>query len=608
MKASKILVGTIAAVVIAAGALLITGIPAGFLNSTIRDRIARETGYRATIAGSTRIGMWPSLKIAMNEVTLEVPNDNGGHRIIVGSVEAIMTPGSLWSPQPDISELVIKHPMVTIPLLRERRPSARAEAPTQAESARDRDAASRIDRITITDGEVTFSNARDHFERHIAGIGLDALISADRRLNLTGSARAQGHPIAFEVKASVPGLPLDRQTIPLELSIDAPDLLGGRLASKAALQLNGMVAMINGISATIGDGAFSGWASIDFASKPRVELGLDFARLDVGAASASAVSKTSASWSNATIEMTALNYVDAQFRLSAAELNVGKAHFAPAAIEGGIENGLVKCVISNLGAYEGLANGQIDIDVSHGTPAYTIRSDLTGVRALPLLRAAADFDKLDGKLSARIAVRSEGQNQQEIMSNVRGTASVNFRDGAIRGLNVAQMIRSLISGPRSGWQGNSEQSTDLTQLSASFRIDKGQAETSDINLVGPLVKMTGAGTIDLGRQTLALRGEPKLVMTTKGQGRSSDPIGFGIPVVIEGPWADPRISADIGGILDNSGGGNGLDSLGAAIGNLIQQGLNGRRRAAPPDATPDDSSRRQDSQPLNDIMKQLFGR
>src|SRR5581483_6250185 len=316
MKASKILVGTIAAVVIAAGALLITGIPAGFLNSTIQDRIARETGYRATIAGSTRIGMWPSLKIAMNEVTLEVPNDNGGHRIIVGSVEATMTPGSLWSSQPDISELVIKHPMVTIPLLRERRPPARPAAPLLAESARNRDAAPRIDRITITDGEVTFSNARDHFERHITGIGLDALINADRRLELTGSARAEGHPIAFEIKASVPGLPLDRQTIPLEFSIDAPDLLGGRLASKAALQLNGMVAMINGISGSIGDGAFGGWASIDFASKPRVELGLDFARLDIDAASASAVSKTSASWSNAPIEITALNYVDAQLRLS----------------------------------------------------------------------------------------------------------------------------------------------------------------------------------------------------------------------------------------------------------------------------------------------------
>ena len=63
-----------------------------------------------------------------------------------------------------------------------------------------------------------------------------------------------------------------------------------------------------------------------------------------------------------------------------------------------------------------------------------------------------------------------------------------FQDGAIRGLNVAQMIRSLTSSTLSGWQEGKEQATDLTQLSASFRIDKGQATTTDLNLVGPLVQ------------------------------------------------------------------------------------------------------------------------
>src|SRR6202011_425402 len=118
-------------------------------------------------------------------------------------------------------------------------------------------------------------------------------------------------------------------------------------------------------------------------------------------------------------------------------------------------------------------------------------------------------------------------------------------------LNVAQMIRSLTSGTLSGWQETREQTTDLSQLSASFRIDKGQATSSDLNLVGPLVRMTGAGTIDLAAKTLAFRVEPKLVMPTEGQGRAADPVGLGIPVVIDGPWSEPRIYPDMAGILDN---------------------------------------------------------
>jgi AsmA protein len=297
-------------------------------------------------------------------------------------------------------------------------------------------------------------------------------------------------------------------------------------------------------------------------------------------------------------------------------------------------------------------------------PAYAMRSDLVGARALPLLSSAAGFDKLDGRMQAKITVRSNGSSQRAIMSNLAGTVFANFQDGAIRGLNVAQMIRSLTSSPLSGWQEGREQTTDLSQLSASFRIEKGQATTADLNLVGPLVKMTGAGTIDLGTKMLAFRVEPKLVMTTEGQGRAADPVGFGIPVVIDGSWAEPRIYPDMAGVLDNpdaayaklkdmgkglfgpgglggsgSSGGGLSDTLGGklgeTLGNLLQQGLGqginqganqgssqgrsqGRGLPAPsPSPAPaaqdapaqnDPPPQQQDSQPMNDVLRQLFNR
>jgi len=270
------------------------------------------------------------------------------------------------------------------------------------------------------------------------------------------------------------------------------------------------------------------------------------------------------------------------------------------------------------------------------------------------------------------------------MSNMQGTVFANFQDGAIRGINVAQMIRQLTASTLSGWQEQKEQATDLTQLSASFRIDRGQATTTDLNLVGPLAKVTGVGTIDLGTRMLGFRVEPQLVLTTEGQGRTSDPVGFGIPVMISGTWAAPRIYPDMAGVLDNpdaayaklremgkglfgpnagglggllgglsnlNGGqagtgapGQGSDSgsnfggagnLGQALGNLIQQGLGGvassttpggRDRGIPspqepakagtdtPAPTPSEPQAdavpppSQDSQPMNEVLRQLFNR
>jgi AsmA protein len=668
MKALKIAGAAIAAVIVVLALFLFIGIPSGFLTSQIQTQVERETGYRLTISGSTRIGIWPSLNVTLNDVTLEAPKDTDGrNRLTVGSIQADITLASVWSGHPQITELSIVRPVMYVALLRER---SRAPNPPAKPAASSEPAnAVAIDRVTITDGAIAFSNPRDRVENRIDGINASALIGGDRRIKVAGSARAGEQPFKFEIKLTAPAPPLERQNIPLELTLDAPGALQAPLSARAEARLNGSVIMINGVSGTLGDAAFNGWASVDVASKPLVKLDLDFQRLDVAVTRAAAGPDSRGSqqgWSNATFDLNGLNYIDAQVRISAAELGIGEARFAPAAIDAALASGVLKANFPNLRAYGGQVNGQLTVDLSGDSPAYALSCDLVGVRALPLLQSAADFDKLDGKLQAKLALRSAGNSQRAIMSNLSGIVFANFQDGAIRGLNVAQMVRSLTSGTLSGWQQGKEQTTDLSQLSASFRIDKGQATSSDLNLVGPLVRMTGAGTIDLAAKTLAFRVEPKLVMTTEGQGRAADPVGLGIPVVIDGPWSEPRIYPDMAGILDNpdaayaklkemgkglfgSGGGlsglgglGGLGNLGGnpsgsggsgggqsdplggklgeTIGNLLQQGLSRSRDisapqtpaspAAPPQPAqsnpPPPAS--QDSQPMNDVLRQLFNR
>ncbi len=177
--------------------------------------------------------------------------------------------------------------------------------------------------------------------------------------------------------------------------------------------------------------------------------------------------------------------------------------------------------LSELGLYEGKAAAGLALDASIPSPIFAMRAELRGVRALPLLTSAADFTSLDGRMSAQIDVRSTGRNQREMIANLSGTTNVDFQDGEIRGINVAQMIRNLTSSTLSGWQESGALKTDLAELHASFRIEKGKAETSDLRLAGPLVRVTGTGSTDLNTKTLSFRIEPKLVMTTQGQGSTA---------------------------------------------------------------------------------------
>jgi AsmA protein len=584
MRALKIAGAAIAAVIVVIALLLIVGVPSGFLTSAIQERVERETGYKLAINGSTRIGIWPQLNVTMKDVTLDDPRDRDiTNRLTAASIEADVTLSSIWSGKPEITELVIVRPIVNLPLQRERVRDANAARTAGGATV----PAFSVEHVVISGGTVVLSNLRDRVESKIEGINADAIMSSDRKVRLTGNARTGEHPVKFDIKATVPVPPLERQNIPTEFALDAPGLLPASLSGKAEIRLNGTVIQINGLSGMFGDGAFNGWASVDIASKPQVKLDLDFHRLNVAMAK-NAPGSAKAPWSNATFDLNGLNYVDAQARISAAQLNLGDTQFAPAAIEANLASGVLKLRVANLGTYGGQTNGDLTIDASAASPSYTLQTDLNGVRALQLLQTAADFDKLDGKMQAKIAVRSTGNSQRAIMTNMSGTVFALFQDGQLRGLNVAQMIRSLTASPLNGWQENGQQATDLSQLSASFKIDKGQATTYDLNLVGPLVKVTGVGTIDLGTKQMGFRVEPKLVMTTEGQGRVADPVGFGIPVIIDGPWSEPRIYPEMGGILENPDQayaklremGKGLfgkdgAGLGAAIGGLLsgmQQG------------------------------------
>jgi AsmA protein len=643
MRAFKIFASVVAAVIATVALLLVIGIPSGFLTSAITARVEHATGSRLTIAGASSIALWPSPRLTLNDVTLGDPAADDGHgHVTIGRIVADITLASLWSGHPAITTLSIEHPVLSVPLLRERTapPNPVAKPATSAPEA---DAVA-IGRVTVTDGAISLFNLHDQIDSRIEGVNADAVIGSDREIAITGRANAGEHLLTFNIKATPP---LERQTMPVEMRVQAPGLLRGPLSAKAEVRRNGAVILINGVSGALGEGAFNGWASVELASKPLVKLDIDFQKLEIVPPSGS-VAPPSQPWSDVAVDLRGLNYVDLQARISAAELNVGELHLAPVAIDTTLERGALKCRFANLGAYDGQANGDLTVDVSGDAPAYTLRGDLSGVRALPLLQGLAGFDKLDGRLQAKLALRSFGASQRTIMANVDGTVFAVFRDGALRGLNVAAMIRALASGTLSGWQEQKQQATDLTQLAASFRVDKGQATTSDLNLVGPLVRVAGSGTVNLPDKSLAFHVEPKLVMTTEGQGRGGDPVGLGIPVVINGPWAEPRIYPDVAGILDNPNaaydklkamgkglfgtnaapgetGGNGsndngsgdassdqLGTLGETLGNLIRQGLNRSRNQPPASTTPPPASPQTDpapeSQPMNDIMKQLFNR
>lgn len=626
MKTVKFAGAAIAAIILVITIVLAVGIPSSMMTSAIQARVERATGYRIEIDGKTRIALWPTFHVTLNNISLDRrAGTDDAERIEIVQARVDMPLANLISGKPVITDLALEKPVAYLPLLRERTASKSAPASNDTTPASDTTQV-RIDRVSVTDGALVFANARDKVEDRVEAINATATVGADLQLAINATARSGDHALKLDLRAELPNDAAARRNLPVELTFEAPSLMSDSLTAKADVRLAGTVVRINGVSGTLGGKPFTGWASVDLAGKPLVKLDLDIQDLAFGKPTRTAT-QASATWSDVPFDLRGLNYVDADVRISAARLAYGDLRVAPLALGATLNHGTLAARFENVGVYEGFASGALTLDASAPMPRLTLQGDLAGIRALPLLSGLADFDRLEGKLQAKFAVQSSGDNPRAMMSNLEGTAFLDFRDGKIRGINVAQMIRSLTTGTLNGWQSDEVQATDLSQLSASFRIAQGKAETSDIVLTGPLVRMRGGGTINLGGKALALRVEPKLVMSLEGQGSATDPVGLGIPVMIQGPWAAPRIYPDMAGILDNPDAayarlrelGQGLfgtdpnnktgKSLGETLDGMIQQGLgNPPRQAAPAPDKPDAPGGTDAPSAIDGILKQLFGR
>jgi AsmA protein len=414
-----------------------------------------------------------------------------------------------------------------------------------------------IDRLLVDDGAVEFTSQGSLVESRIDAIAISGSLSADHLLTLKVSGRWGEQLLRADIKGRLPAGGSDKRAAPLEFTVDAPGLLLDPMTGRAEAGINGTVLTINSLMGAVGKNRFNGQASVDFASKPAVKLNLDMQRIDIAVANAG-VSANAAPpagldqpWSDKPINLDWLNFLDAEMQITATDLRIDRFRLTPASVGVILTNGVLTAGLVRTGIYGGQIQGTLAVDASKAEPSHALRVDLTGVKALPLLSDVASFDGVDGVMQAKIDARGRGANPRAIISTLYGAVDLSVQDGELRSVNVAKMIRFVAAGTLSGWQENKAEKTDLTQLSAFFRLEGGKASTDNLRLLGPLVRVTGAGSADLAAKTLQFRVEPKLVLSLEGQGGAADPVGIGVPVAVQGPWGAPRIYPEVAGILDN---------------------------------------------------------
>jgi AsmA protein len=209
--------------------------------------------------------------------------------------------------------------------------------------------------------------------------------------------------------------------------------------------------------------------------------------------------------------------------------------------------------------YGGSASGALSAAASK--PArFTLRQTLSGINLGPLLKDAIGKQPIEGKGNVRLDVATSGASVVQIRKDLNGSANLELRDGAVHGVNIAQTVRSAkarigaLRGQDAAQSGtaSADEKTDFSEMSGSFRITNGVAHNDDLNVKSPLVRVGGAGNIDLGAERIDYLAQVTVVSTLQGQGGPDLQAlkGLTVPVRLSGPFSSIGWRIDFAGIAN----------------------------------------------------------
>jgi AsmA protein len=581
------------AAVIAIGVAAVFIAPLFISAEDVRNRLFAEieqaTGYRLTVNGSLHVSVFPTLKLVADDVG--VAQTSAAGTVDLATAKELrfgLAMAPLLSGKVQLTEVALINPVLNMP---EASPGTAGVKPSEDAGGGASIATAlkslSLDSLRIEDGRLILRGEGGAPGKTVDGLNLVASLPAfDAPLALDLSARFDGKALAVTGSISSFGPFLDGAAAQLLLDVDAPAYFPQKLALMGTATFTGHTLALAGFSARAGATMLRGVVSANLAGAvPEIKASLNGDSLDVdgllggGAKASAGPAEAAAGWSDAKIDFSGLKSVNAQVNLSVDRLAYSTIKAGPIGIRASLSGGKLRVELPNFQLYGGVGTGVLNVDATGRVPSQTFRFSLSNLDAYPFLDDVAGFQRIEGKAAVAIDLAASGESQRAMVSALSGTASFEFSDGAIRGINVAKMVRNLGSATLSGWQSGEAEKTDFASLGASFKIAQGKAETNDLHLVGPLVRMSGTGTIDLPAQAINFRVDPQVVASLEGQGGKTDLAGLGVPVAINGPWAQPSIYPDIAGILDNpqaayeklSKLGGGLvklpsaDSLGGAL-------------------------------------------
>jgi AsmA protein len=296
-------------------------------------------------------------------------------------------------------------------------------------------------------------------------------------------------------------------------------------------------------------------AAVQDFTKPRITFALKMDALDVDRYLAAGAEEESDERDSeddsdeaAVPDYEALRALDLAGKVDIGKVLVSGAQLDNLHVEVAAKEGIIHVDPIGVQLYQGELSGKAALDVRQDVPQTQLEVHMVDVPCQPILSHVSGKDYLEGTLRADVTLRTQGDNAPDIKKTLNGKGELLFKDGAIVGINLTEMVQNVKSSFGGTRQGPKPR-TDFSEFRIPFTITKGIMDTQNTSMLSPLVRIKAKGKADLVKEILNMRVEPKFVATLRGQGDSARRAGVMVPVLVTGPFEAPVFSPDLAGML-----------------------------------------------------------
>ncbi|WP_162045891.1 AsmA family protein [Vibrio taketomensis] len=252
-------------------------------------------------------------------------------------------------------------------------------------------------------------------------------------------------------------------------------------------------------------------------------------------------------------DLSALQGLDVTGAITIDKFKAANARMQNVQAKFSVDRGLVTLSSFSSNLYDGSIKATATLDARHSPATYSAKKSITGVKVLPLLTDVAQMDKLEGTGNIDVNVTGKGLAPTAMKKNLAGTIKINFADGAVNGINVAQLIRETyakIKGQKLEGQDNVKK-TDFSAMTATLNLKNGVVTTDNLHAQSPLLRIRGKGDANYINETVDFTISTSIVGSLEGQGgKDIDELkDLTIPVNVSGAWSNPKFKVVLDDVL-----------------------------------------------------------